>query len=156
MPGAVEKFQMTGNLRPQPRAQIGRCCPRLETRRKLANMLIDAPPEPPPHLSPSALQWWRSVVDRYRLEEHHLRLLQLACEAWDRSQEAREQVAKEGLTVPGREGGMRPHPCIAIERDSRLAVARLVRELDLDTEPPVSERIGPPGLLSNRGRPKCR
>jgi len=147
---------MTGNLRPQPRAQIGRCCPRLETRRKLANMLIDAPPEPPPHLSPSALQWWRSVVDRYRLEEHHLRLLQLACEAWDRSQEAREQVAKEGLTVPGREGGMRPHPCIAIERDSRLAVARLVRELDLDTEPPVSERIGPPGLLSNRGRPKCR
>jgi hypothetical protein len=31
------------------------------------------------------------------------------------------------------------------------AVARLVRELDLDTEPPVSDRIGPPPLRSNRG-----
>jgi len=115
-------------------------------------MLVDELPAPPSHLSSSAQQWWRTVVDRYRLEEHHLRLLQLACEAWDRNQQARERVAEEGLTVFGREGGMRPHPAVAIERDSRLAVARLIRELDLDTEPPVSERIGPPGLLSNRGR----
>ena len=84
--------------------------------------------------------------------EHHLRLLQLACEAWDRAQAAREQLDRDGLTVPGREGGIRPHPCVAIERDARLAVARLVRELDLDTEPPVSERIAPPALFSNRGR----
>jgi hypothetical protein len=27
-----------------------------------------------------------------------------------------------------------------------------VRELDLDTEPPASERIGPPAIFSNRGR----
>ena len=53
--------------------------------------------------------------------------------------------------MPGREGGLRPHPCVGIERDARLAVARLVRELDLDVEPPVSERIGPAGLRSNRG-----
>jgi P27 family predicted phage terminase small subunit len=115
-------------------------------------MLVDEVPAPPSHLSSSAQQWWRTVVDRYRLEEHHLRLLQLACEAWDRSQQAREQIEEEGLTVPGREGGMRPHPAVAIERDSRLAVARLIRELDLDTEPPIAERVGPPGLLSNRGR----
>jgi phage terminase small subunit len=107
------------------------------------------PPPPPPHLSPSTQQWWRTVLDRYILEEHHLRLLQLACEAWDRGQRAREQLEEEGLTVSGR-AGVKPHPCIAIERDARLAVARLVRELDLDTEPPVSQRIGPPGLFSNR------
>jgi P27 family predicted phage terminase small subunit len=108
--------------------------------------------DPPAHLSPSARQWWQTTVEGYVLQEHHLRLLQLACEAWDEAQKARAQVEREGLTVSGREGGMRPHPCIAIERDARLAVARLVRELDLDIEPPVSERAGPLAIFSNRGR----
>jgi phage terminase small subunit len=106
------------------------------------------PPGPPPHLTASAAQWWRTVLDRFVLEEHHLRLLQLACEAWDRGQKARAQIDAEGLTVAGREG-VKPHPCIAIERDARLAVARLVRELDLDVQPPISERVGPAALLSN-------
>jgi P27 family predicted phage terminase small subunit len=107
------------------------------------------PPPPPPHLSPSARKWWQTTLGQYVLQEHHLRLLQLACEAWDEAQKAREQLAQEGLTVSGRQG-VRAHPCIAIERDARLAVARLVRELDLDTEPPIPERVGPPGLFSNR------
>jgi phage terminase small subunit len=77
--------------------------------------------------------------------------LQLAGEAWDRSQQAREAIAKEGLTVPS---GGRAHPAIAIERDSRLAFARLIRELDLDAEPPASWRNGPPALHSNRRIPR--
>jgi P27 family predicted phage terminase small subunit len=116
-------------------------------------IVADQPPQPPSHLSPSARQWWQTTIETYVLQEHHLRLLQLCCESWDEAQKARAQLEREGLTVPGREGGIRPHPCVAIERDARLAVARLVRELDLDTEPPVSERSGPPALLSNnRGR----
>ena len=96
------------------------------------------------------------MVDRYELEHHHLRLLQLCCEAWDRGQAAREQLAKEGLTVSGAQG-VRAHPCISIERDARLAVARLVRELDLDVTPPVPERIAPPPLSSNnRGAGRAR
>jgi P27 family predicted phage terminase small subunit len=90
--------------------------------------------QPPAHLSPSSKEWWLTTVETYVLQEHHLRLLQLVCEAWDRAQAARERVDREGLTVPGREGGLRPHPCIAIERDARLAVARLVRELDLERD----------------------
>jgi P27 family predicted phage terminase small subunit len=110
---------------------------------------VSRPLPPPAHLSPSARDWWQTTVDRYVLEEHHLRLLQLVCEAWDRNQMAREQLAREGLTVSVTQG-VKPHPCIAIERDSRLAVARLVRELDLDVGPPVPERAGPVGLFSNR------
>jgi P27 family predicted phage terminase small subunit len=108
--------------------------------------------DPPAHLSASARQWWQTAVETFVLQEHHLRLLQLVCEAWDRAQAAREQLQREGLTVAGREGGIRPHPCVAIERDSRLAVARLVRELDLDVEPPTPDRYGPPAIFSNRGR----
>jgi phage terminase small subunit len=113
-------------------------------------IVADSLPQPPSHLSPSAAQWWRTTVETYVLQEHHLRLLQLACEAWDRAQEARKVLADEGLTVEGQKGP-RPHPCIAIEHAAQLTVARLVRELDLDTEPPPSDRIGPPPIFSNRG-----
>jgi P27 family predicted phage terminase small subunit len=118
--------------------------------------LADALPSPPPHLSASARQWWTATTEAYVLEEHHLRVLQLCCEAWDRAQAARERLEQEGLTVSGREGGLRPHPCTAIERDSRLAVARLVRELDLDTEPPASGRLGPPPIFSNSRGSRAR
>jgi phage terminase small subunit len=76
-------------------------------------------------------------------------LLQLAGEAWDRCEQARHELAKDGLTVPTR-NGLKAHPCIAIERDSRLAFARLIRELDLDVDPPSSIRTAPPPLRSNR------
>jgi P27 family predicted phage terminase small subunit len=114
-------------------------------------MLAAPVPQPPAHLSPSAAQWWTTTVEAYVLQEHHLRLLQLCCEAWDRAQEARAQLEDEGLTVPGREGGLRPHPCIAIEHSARIAVARMLRELDLDAEPPPPDRIGPPAIFSNQG-----
>jgi hypothetical protein len=65
-------------------------------------------------------------------------------------QEARELLQRDGLVISGREGGMRPHPAIAIERDSKIGFARLVRELDLDTEPPTSMRSAPVPLRSNR------
>src|SRR5258708_4911662 len=108
-------------------------------------------PKAPSHLTEDTRKWWRSVVRDYDLEERHLRLLQAAGECWDRLCEARELIAKGGLVVAGREGGVRPHPAIAIERDCRTGFARLIRELDLDVEPPSSGRSGPPGLRSNRG-----
>jgi len=114
-------------------------------------------PEPPIHLSSSSQQLWRMTVQRYELAEHHLRILQLLCEAWDRTQQARTQLDEEGLTVRGAEGGVRSHPAAAIERDSRLAVARLIRELDLDIEPPRPDWTGPPPLRSNnRGGQRAR
>ncbi|WP_312015860.1 P27 family phage terminase small subunit [Bradyrhizobium sp. JYMT SZCCT0428] len=107
-------------------------------------------PKAPAHLSDSTRVWWRLVVRDYELEAHHLRLLQAAGECWDRLQQARELLARDGLVIEGREGGMRPHPAAAIERDSRIAFARLIRELDLDVEPPTSTRTGPASLRSNR------
>ena len=113
-------------------------------------------PKPPAHLSQTSREFWRTTVERYELQAHHLKLLQLACEAWDRAQRRANSWTRRGLTVPGAKGYVRPHPCVVIERDSRLAVARLVRELDLDTPPPVGARLGPPAIFSNRGVRRAR
>jgi len=107
-------------------------------------------PDPPAHLSDDASAWWRDVVRDFDLEGHHLRLLQSAAEAWDRQQQARQALADHGsLTYVRANGDLGTHPAIAVERDARLAVARLIRELDLDASAP-SERSRPPGLASNR------
>lgn len=108
-------------------------------------------PEPPDHLSPDAAAWWREVLRDYSLEAHHLRLLQSACEAWDRMQQARQALADHGgLTFTDERGVIRSHPCVAHERDARVAFARLVRELDLDTGTPAAAAPRPPALVSNR------
>ena len=72
------------------------------------------------------------MMRTYKLEEHHIRLLILAGDAWDRCEDAREDIAKNGTTYVNRSGEPRPHPSIMIERDARIAFARLIRELGLD------------------------
>src|SRR5262245_51111191 len=88
-------------------------------------------PPAPGHLAPATRRWWRRVVRTWTLSEHHIRLLTLLCEAWDRGQEARAVIAREGLTAPTRDGGVKLHPAARLESDSRIAFARLLRELDL-------------------------
>jgi P27 family predicted phage terminase small subunit len=105
---------------------------------------------PPKHLSAASKAWWRSVLDTYVLEPHHVHLLRCACESMDRMNQAREALAQHGLTFMNSDGEPRTRPEVQIERDSRLAFARLVRELDLDVEAPL-DRSRPPPLRSNRG-----
>ena len=107
-------------------------------------------PKVPEHLATATKAWWRAVVSDFVLDPHHLRLLTLAAEAWDRCVQARTVLGAEGLTYLDRFGAPHARPEVAIERDSRLAFARLLRELDLDLEPPASTRSAPPALRSNR------
>ena len=44
----------------------------------------------------------------------------------------------------------KPRPEVAIQRDSAIGFARMLRELDLDIAAPT-DRSRPPSLLSNRG-----
>lgn len=93
-------------------------------------------PRPPAHLSPRSGAFWRHLTGTFVLEPHHLELLRLACEHIDRGEQAREAVAREGLTIRDRWQQIRPHPGIAIERNAALVVGRLVRQLGLDQELP--------------------
>jgi phage terminase small subunit len=105
--------------------------------------------KPPKHLRPATQRWFAHVIEHYELEPHHLRLLQLAGEAWDRAEQAREALAEHGMIFMDRFECPRARPEVAIERDSRIAFARLVRELDLDVDPPPQPSRGP-ALRSNR------
>jgi phage terminase small subunit len=104
----------------------------------------------PAHLAPGTRKWFATVVRDYELEEHHVRLLTAAGEAWDRMQEARAVIAKDGMTYQDRFNQPKARPEIAIERDSRLGFARLLRELALDVSAPDDSR--PPVLGAGRRR----
>jgi P27 family predicted phage terminase small subunit len=106
--------------------------------------------KPPAHLSQAAKKWFRSVIESFNLEDHDVNLLTLACEALDRCEQARVVLAKEGVTFIDRFGCPRAHPCVAIERDSRLAYARLLRELCLGDDVP-DDTSRPPAIRNNRG-----
>ena len=41
----------------------------------------------PEHLREDTAKWWEQVATDYELEPHHLRLLTLAAESWDRCQQ---------------------------------------------------------------------
>jgi hypothetical protein len=95
------------------------------------------------HLRPETQQWVVSVEARYELEDHHRMLLLFAGESWDLSAKAREVIDKLGMTFKDRFGAPHTRPEVAIERDSKITYARMLRELALDVEPPDSR---PPGL----------
>jgi len=103
-------------------------------------------------LRPDTAGWWRTVAADYALEAHHLRILTLAAESWDRGVEAREAIARHGTVYVDRFDQPRARPEVAIERDSRIAFARLVRELALDLDQP-DETSRPPRLSPAAEKP---
>jgi hypothetical protein len=98
----------------------------------------------PKHLRAPTRRWWEAVHEEYNLEPHHSRLMTLVGEAWDRGQGAREVLDREGLTYLDRFEQPKARPEVAIERDSRIAFARLLRELALDVAEP--EEVRPPAI----------
>lgn len=141
---------------PRVRRRIGAKCGENQRQRttKAKVSPIQSGFPPPKHLRPDTAAWWASVAGEYALEAHHLRILTLAAESWDRGQEAREAIAKHGPVYVDRFEQPRARPEIAIERDSRIAFARLVRELALDLDPP-DEPGRPPrlGVVTEKREP---
>ncbi len=107
-------------------------------------------PKAPKHLRPTTKRWFNHVVAEWTLDQHHVKLLIVAAETWDRLCEAREVIADKGLTFEDRFGTPRARPEVAIERDSRTAFMRAIRELDLDIAEPTQPGR-PRALRSNRG-----
>lgn len=103
----------------------------------------DESPKPPSHLSAESKRWWAHVMATYDLEPHHVLLLRAAAEAWDRKQQARRAIKKHGAIYADRFGQPRARPEVQTEKDCAVIFARMLRELQLDVEPPAeSPRAG--------------
>jgi len=69
------------------------------------------------------------------------RVLEAACRELDTAEVAEEAVAAHGAFVRGRNDGLGAHPGLGVARSSRLAAARLLRELALPDVPPEVSRL---------------
>jgi hypothetical protein len=87
------------------------------------------PDEPPSALKPETEKWFHAVCQRFALESHQKRLLAAAGAEWDRAEQARAIVDALGMTFTDTKGHPRPRPEISIERNSRIAFCRLLREV---------------------------
>lgn len=85
-------------------------------------------------LSKDTRQWYRQMVSTWAFESHHVRLLQLACEAWDRSVEAQKVIDKKGLTYIDRFGSPHPRPEVKVKENATAQFAQLIKQLGLDVD----------------------
>jgi hypothetical protein len=81
----------------------------------------------PTHLSAEARGFWNLIMQEYDLEPDARFLLRAACENWDRAQQAREMIARDGLVMDGKR-----HPAVDVEKQAYGLFLRAVRQLGLD------------------------
>ena len=102
-------------------------------------------PPAPRHLRADGKDLWKRVVSEYELPTDALLILQMACESWDRACDARRALDENGTVFVDRFKQIKARPEIFIERDSREAVARRLKQLGLDLEPLHAGPGRPPG-----------
>jgi P27 family predicted phage terminase small subunit len=92
-------------------------------------------PTPPKHLSAEAKRLWANLRSEFTIDDSAgLLLLQNVCEAYDRLQDARAIIKREGLTVTDRFGQSKQHPAILTEAGARQQLYSGIRALRLETD----------------------
>ena len=94
---------------------------------------IPDPTPPPNHLGEPERQIWAGVFRDFDLTtEAAVAVLVTALEAHQRARECREAIARDGMTVEGRDGQAKVHPLLSVERDARAAWLAGLRTLGLE------------------------
>lgn len=97
-------------------------------------------PKPPADLSREAKRLWQRLFDESDIDAAAEVLLDDLCRAWDRLQQARAILARDGLLITEKTGAgiekRRQHPGVLIERDSAARMMRAWRLLGYDQAPP--------------------
>ena len=108
----------------------------------------------PSHLGPNGRSFWTAVQSEYEIEDAQgLALLRVAAEALDRLEQARQILAKDGLTQLDRFGVPKQHPMLTTEKDARAGFLAATRALGLEPHEDEKPQQGrPPGLLPREFR----
>jgi P27 family predicted phage terminase small subunit len=93
-----------------------------------------AAPEPPAELEAAGRHLWRTVMNRYVIEETHAEVLKLACLSADSAAAMRKQISEDGSIVIGSQGQPVAHPLIAAEGAAEKRVAQLLKQVGLFDE----------------------
>ena len=95
---------------------------------------------PPDYLGEESRVFWQEVCGNFYLEAHHLKILESVCTCWDRIVIARDEIAASGVFIKDRYGQIKTNPAVRVEDDSKILLARLLRELQLDVDLPDDPR----------------
>jgi P27 family predicted phage terminase small subunit len=97
-------------------------------------------PRPPKDLSREAKKLWQRLYDESDIDPVAEVLLDTLCRTWDRLQQARELLAKEGVIISEKTGAgiekRRTHPAVLVEHNAAATVCRCWRLLGFDQLPP--------------------
>lgn len=103
-------------------------------RRGTPEPLRESPLPPSSTADTDTASSWRDwVIATYPLDRTERRLLDLAVEAWGRYRQAKAVLDSQGLTFVQLGGKVTARPEVQIEKDSRSAFQRLVRDLNLES-----------------------
>ncbi|MBL8798774.1 MAG: hypothetical protein JNM56_33080 [Planctomycetia bacterium] len=100
-------------------------------------------PAAPNTLGAEGRKLWRRIAEDYDLDAAALVILESACLSQDRESGASAQLVTDGTTTTDRFGQVKAHPAVLIERDSRAAKLRALKQLNLDMEP-LNDKPGRP------------
>jgi phage terminase small subunit len=90
-------------------------------------------PTAPAGLSAAARKLWAQIQDGYGVADPAgLAILCEALRAWDRSEQARREVEKRGVTLFDKYQQARVNPAANVERDSRAAFLSALKALKVD------------------------
>ena len=98
--------------------------------------------KPPKSLTSAGRRLWREIAEESELDSAAVLLLNTLCEQFDRMNEARAILKRDGITAKDRFGQIKAHPAVSIEVNAIAAMTRCWRLLGYDQLP--SNDIGRP------------
>ena len=96
-------------------------------------MTTDQRLKPPSHLSKKAKHLWRQITAAFTIDDAPgLMLLTSALEAYDRLNEARAELKRDGISVVDRWGQRKQHPSVQTEASARGQMHQALKLINID------------------------